>query len=75
MNEILFPKHVTERLERRWAARLARDAATWRGKKPSPTMTLEIVDRKGRLVPVASSVYRCEEPRTLWSIVFCRDVR
>ena len=53
MSDLLFPKHVAERLERRWAARLARDASAWRSEKPSAMMMREIVDRKGRLVPVA----------------------
>jgi hypothetical protein len=45
-----IPKHVADRLERRWASRLAREAAFWHSEKPSPTMAPEIQDRKGRLV-------------------------
>jgi hypothetical protein len=52
MSELSLPKHVAERLERRWAARLAREAAAWRSGKASSATTSEIVDRKGRPVPV-----------------------
>jgi hypothetical protein len=59
MSEIAVPKHVADRLERRWASRLAREAA-WRSEKPSPIMAREILDRKGRLVPV---VFKRGPPR------------
>jgi hypothetical protein len=52
MSEIAIPKQVADRLERRWASRLARQAAFWHSEKPSPTMAREIQDRKGRLIPV-----------------------
>jgi hypothetical protein len=51
MTEIV-PKHVAERLERRWASRLAREAAMWRiGRQSLPAADV-ITDRKGRIVPV-----------------------
>lgn len=62
MNAILFPKHVTERLERRWAARLARDAATWRSEWPSVANADAITDRKGRIVPVTRKLVPLKAP-------------
>ena len=52
MTEIVLPKHVAERLERRWASRLAREAAMWRIGRPSLPAADVITDRKGRIVPV-----------------------
>jgi hypothetical protein len=53
MTELTLPKFVADKLERRWASRLEREAAAWRRVKPSPEKTTrEVVDRKGRLVPV-----------------------
>jgi hypothetical protein len=53
MNEYHLPKHLAERVERRWASRLARDAAAWRGQKPPHAAPQMVTDRKGRLVAVA----------------------
>lgn len=34
MNEPNLPRHIIDKLERRWARRLAGEAAAWRGDKP-----------------------------------------
>lgn len=53
MTDLTLPKFVADKLERRWASRLEREAATWRRVKPSLEKTThEIVDCKGRLVAV-----------------------
>ena len=48
-----LPKHIIEKLERRWASRLSGEAAAWRAEKPAPRVHREIADRKGRSIPVA----------------------
>ena len=52
MNGLTIPKFVADKLEQHWASRLERAAAAWRRAKPAPDTIHEIVDRKGRLVPV-----------------------
>jgi hypothetical protein len=52
MTRLTLPKFVADKLEERWASRLEREAAAWRRVKPAPETPHEIVDRKGRLVPV-----------------------
>ena len=52
MTEIVLPKHVAERLERRWASRLTREAGMWRVRRPSSAVADVVTDRKGRIVPV-----------------------
>jgi hypothetical protein len=47
-----LPRHVLDRFERRWASRLARDAAAWRREKPPQGAPCEIVDRAWRPVTV-----------------------
>jgi hypothetical protein len=49
VNEL--PSHIVAKLENRWAARLARDAADWRTGKPGHSGRTEIIDRAGRAVP------------------------
>jgi hypothetical protein len=51
MTEIV-PKHVAERLERRWASRLAREAAMRLVRRPLLAAADAMTDRKGRIVPV-----------------------
>jgi hypothetical protein len=53
MSETGLPKHVLDRAERRWASRLAREAVSWRSEKPKLGDRTAVVDRSGRLVPVA----------------------
>lgn len=48
-----LPAHILSKLERRWASRLARDAAAWRHEKPPHADHKEIVDRTGRHVSVS----------------------
>jgi hypothetical protein len=48
-----LPRYVLDRFERRWASRVAQDAAVWRSQKPPHTAAKEIVDRAGRAVPVS----------------------
>ena len=55
MNDL--PAHILDKLERRWASRLARDAAAWRAEQPPHAHPAEIVDRAGRHVPVASDTH------------------
>jgi hypothetical protein len=47
MSELPLPKHVAERLERRWASRLACEAVTWLGGRPPLAVPQAIADRKG----------------------------
>ena len=35
MNEQDLPRHILEKMERRWASRIARDAAAWQSEKPN----------------------------------------
>jgi hypothetical protein len=58
MNDL--PAHILSKLERRWASRLARDAAAWRHEKLPHAHHKEIVDRTGRHVPV--SIRRSPHP-------------
>jgi hypothetical protein len=44
---------IVEKLERRWAARVAGEAAAWRSERPMHLAQEPVVTRKGRLVPVA----------------------
>jgi hypothetical protein len=53
MNEQNLPRHILDKMERRWASRIARDAAAWEGGKQRDERR-EIGDRAGRLVPVTS---------------------
>ena len=53
MSDIVLPKHITEKLEQRWASRLAREASLWRYNRSVDTDTRPVIDRKGRLVPVS----------------------
>lgn len=52
VNEATLPKSILGRAERRWAARLTRDAKTWRSEKPHLGNQTAVVDRAGRVVPV-----------------------
>jgi hypothetical protein len=52
MTEPNLPAHVLDRIERRWASRLARDAASWRGEKTKHSNQRAVVDRAGRVVRV-----------------------
>ena len=52
MSEVSVPKHIADKLEHRWASRLEGEAAAWRRAKPARETTHEIVDHKGRLVPI-----------------------
>ncbi len=52
MTEPNLPAYVLNRIERRWASRLARDAARWRGEKAKLSNRKAVVDRVGRVVPV-----------------------
>lgn len=45
-------QHVLDRLERRWEARLAQEATTWRSERPTHRAT-HVVDRAGRSVPLS----------------------
>jgi hypothetical protein len=51
MNDVQLPTHVINRLERRWAARLARDAVAWRSEQ-SVRPRSGIIDQGGRRIPV-----------------------
>jgi hypothetical protein len=51
MNDL--PAHILSKLERRWASRLARDAAAWRHENPPRADHNEIVDCTGRHVSVS----------------------
>jgi hypothetical protein len=53
MTEPNLPLHVLDRVERRWASRLARDAVAWRSEKPKLSHQQAVLDRAGRVVPVA----------------------
>jgi hypothetical protein len=63
MNDL--PAHILDKFERRWASRLARDAAAWRAEQPPHARPHEIVDRAGRHVSVSTrhSPRRSREPR------------
>jgi hypothetical protein len=63
MNDL--PAHILDKFERRWASRLARDAAAWRAEQPPHARPTEIVDRAGRHVPVSirHSPHRAVKPR------------
>lgn len=50
MNDLQLPSHVINRLERRWAARLDRDAMAWRGDR-SIRPSRRIIDDGGRQIP------------------------
>jgi hypothetical protein len=51
VNDLQLPSHVINRLERRWAARLDRDATAWRGDR-SIRPSRRIIDDGGRQIPV-----------------------
>lgn len=52
MDELALPNHVIDKVERRWAARLARDARTWRSERPVSVASGVVTDGPGRPVPV-----------------------
>ena len=58
MNEPLLPTHVIEKVERRWASRLAREGGTWRAPTSRRSPARGIVDRAKRLVSVTSDADR-----------------
>jgi hypothetical protein len=45
--------HIVEKLERRWAARVAGEAAAWHSERPMHSGQETVVTSKGRLVPVS----------------------
>jgi hypothetical protein len=51
MNDLQLPSHVINRFERRWAARLERDATAWRGDQ-SMRPSRQIIDNGRRQIPV-----------------------
>lgn len=51
MNDLQLPSHVINRFERRWAARLERDATAWRGDQ-SMRLSRRIIDDGARQIPV-----------------------
>jgi hypothetical protein len=53
MDEIKLPNHVIDKVERRWASRLAAEAAAWHRNRPAHGLPRTVIDRAGRLVPVA----------------------
>jgi hypothetical protein len=55
MTGLDLPNHIIERVERRWAARLANKAAAWKNQRPQDHV---VVSRKGRVVPVAFKSHR-----------------
>jgi hypothetical protein len=48
-----LPNHFVEKLERRWAARVAGEADAWRSERPAHWGQRTVVTAKGRLVPVS----------------------
>jgi hypothetical protein len=48
-----LPKHVFDRVERRWAAKLSREAGDWRSSRVGRMTPHTVVSRDGRIVPVA----------------------
>ena len=64
MSEPGLPKHVLDRVERRWASRLAKEAVSWRSEKPELGDQTAVVDRSGRLVPVTFKRSAIPLPRT-----------
>ena len=50
MNDI--PKHLADKVDRRWTMRLARDAASWRRETGNSAAGTQVVDRAGRTIPV-----------------------
>jgi hypothetical protein len=66
MNQDDLPKHVLGRIERRWAARLQREARAWHREKREATNEV-VVDRGGRTVRV--TIKRATQPRVPKSAV------
>jgi hypothetical protein len=60
MNDLQLPLHVINRLERRWAARLERDATIWRDDQSIRPLRRILQDGK-RQIPV--TVKRTAVPR------------
>ena len=52
MDDAKLPRHVLDKVERRWASRLARDAASWRSEKPNVADRSAVIDQAGRMIPV-----------------------
>ena len=45
MDDAKLPRHVLDKVERRWASRLARDAASWSSEKPTVPGRTAVIDR------------------------------
>jgi hypothetical protein len=52
MDDILLPRHVIDRLERRWANRLQQDAKAWSGVRGSPVRLRRVQSYGPRDIPV-----------------------
>jgi len=48
-----LPNDIVNKLERRWASRLAREATAFRSERPAHSGRDTVVTRKGRVVPVS----------------------
>jgi hypothetical protein len=64
MDDAKLPRHVLDKVERRWASRLARDAASWRSEKSIVPDRSAVVDRAGRVIPVTVRRAPAPLPRT-----------
>jgi hypothetical protein len=53
MNDIHLPGRAAEKIESRWVSRLAAEAAAWRRGNQARRPPRTIIDRRGKLVPVA----------------------
>jgi hypothetical protein len=54
MNELNLPHHIIDRIERRWAPHLAKDAHAWMNEKAErPQTPRTVISKTGRLVPVS----------------------
>lgn len=52
MNDANLPKHVIEKLERRWAVKLTRDAVARQSERPLGPTRHKVGSGNARLVPV-----------------------
>jgi hypothetical protein len=53
MKDANLPKHVIDRLERRWASQLARQPVGWRSERVERSSRHDSVDRNGRSNPAS----------------------
>jgi len=53
MEDIRLPRHVIDRLENRWAARLQQEAKAWRGNRTKPLVSRHVKADGARVIPVS----------------------